>query len=267
MMRRLAWWLILTAVFIFLLAPILIVVVASFNGGAVLSFPPTSFTTHWYYAIKPAFLDALTVSLAVATMSSLIAIAIGVPAALALHRGRFPGRALLNSVCLMPLMVPALVTGVALYQFSLSLWDISGLPLAGTLPGLVIGHLTFGIPFVIRAVLAGHARFDSTLEEAAQNLGASPLQTFWRVTVPVLRPSIVSGGIFAFVMSLDDVPIALFMGGGKATTLPVQIFTTVQFDFGGDVMAIAALIVVVSTALMLVLERLIGLEPFFGSRA
>ena len=115
--------------------------------------------------------------------------------------------------------------------------------LGGTLTGLIVGHLTFGIPFVVRAILAGHARFDYALEEAALNLGATPLQTFWRVTVPVLRPSIVAGGIFAFVMSLDDVPIALFMGGGDATTLPVRIFTTVEFDFGGDVMAVSAVIV------------------------
>ena len=92
------------------------------------------------------------------------------------------------------------------------------------------------------------------------------MQTFWRVTVPVLRPSIISGGIFAFVMSLDDVPIALFMGGGNATTLPVRIFTTVEFDFGGDVMAIAALVVGVSAVLVLVLDRFIGIGELFAAK-
>jgi putative spermidine/putrescine transport system permease protein len=163
-------------------------------------------------------------------------------------------------------MVPALVTGVALYQYSLILWGWTGLGMGGTIFGLVTGHLTFGIPFVIRAVIAGHARFDRALEEAAQNLGASPLVTFWRVTMPVLRPSIVSGGIFAFLMSMDEVPIALFMGGGNSTTLPIRIFTAIEFDFGGDVMAISALIVLVSVALMLVLDRVVELGQFFGSK-
>ena len=162
--------------------------------------------------------------------------------------------------------MPALVTGVALYQYSLTFWDLTHVVLGGTLIGLIVGHLTFGIPFGVRAILAGHARFEHAMEEAALNLGATPLQTFWRVTVPILRPSIVAGGIFAFVMSLDDVPIALFMGGGDATTLPVRIFTTVEFDFGGDVMAIAALIVGASAVLMLLLDRLIGIEQLFGAR-
>ncbi|MFL6798127.1 MAG: ABC transporter permease [Xanthobacteraceae bacterium] len=266
MIRWLAQQIVLIAVFMFLLAPIVVVVIASFNGGPILSFPPGSFTTQWYTLIKPSFLDALYVSLIVASITAIISVILGVPAALAISRGRFPGRGALNSLFLSPLMVPALVTGVALYQYSLTIWDVTRITLGGTIAGLVVGHLTFGIPFVIRAVIAGHARFDFALEEAALNLGATPMRTFWRVTVPVLRPSIISGGIFAFVMSLDDVPIALFMGGGNATTLPVRIFTTVEFDFGGDVMAIAALIVGASAALMLVLDRLVGIVELFGAK-
>jgi putative spermidine/putrescine transport system permease protein len=266
MIRWLALRAALFLAFAFLLAPVCIVIIVSFNGGPVLSFPPTHLTTHWYALIKPEFFAALNVSLIVAGATALLSVALGLPAALALSRGRFPGRDGLNSILLSPLVVPALVTGVALYQFSLTFWDFTNLALGGTLIGLIIGHLTFGIPFSVRAILAGHARFDYALEEAALNLGATPLQTFWRVTVPILRPSIVAGGIFAFVMSLDDVPIALFMGGGDATTLPVRIFTTVEFDFGGEVMAIAALIVGGSVLLMLVLDRLIGLDCLFGAR-
>jgi putative spermidine/putrescine transport system permease protein len=266
MIRWLALRLTLLLVFAFLLAPVLVVVMVSFNGGPVLSFPPAGFTTHWYAEIKPSFFAALEVSLIVAGATALLSVAFGLPAALALIRGRFAGRDALNSILLSPLIVPALVTGVALYQYSLTFWDWTHLMLGGTLLGLIVGHLTFGIPFAVRAILAGHARFDYALEEAALNLGASPLETFWRVTVPILRPSIIAGGVFAFVMSLDDVPIALFMGGGDATTLPVQIFTAVEFDFGGDVMAIAALIVGASAVLMLLLDRLIGLEQLFGAR-
>jgi putative spermidine/putrescine transport system permease protein len=163
-------------------------------------------------------------------------------------------------------MVPTLVTGVALFQFSILLWDISGVAIGGTITGLVIGHLTFAIPLVVRAVVAADARSDHSLEEAAQNLGATPAQTFFHVTLPLLNPGIASGAIFAFLMSFDDVPIALLMGGGNATTLPVKIFTAIEIDFSGEVMAIASLIVLGSTMLMLVLDRTIGLETLFGAK-
>lgn len=251
--------------FVFLLAPLIIVVVSSFSGSAVLAFPPRSFTLSWYEAIQPSFFDGLYISVLVASLTSIISIIIGVPGALSLSRGRFPGRAALNAMCISPLMVPTLVIGVALYQFSISLWSISGLTLGGTVTGLVIGHLTFAIPFVVRAVVAADARSDHSLEEASQNLGATPTQTFFMVTLPLLRSGIVVGGIFAFLMSFDEVPISLLMGGGDATTLPVRIFTAIAINFGGDIMAIASLVVVGSTLLMLVLDRTIGLERFFGA--
>jgi putative spermidine/putrescine transport system permease protein len=250
---------------VFLFAPLVIVVTASFNAGAVLSFPPQSFTTRWYSVIAPSFVDALYISLIVATGTAIVATLVGVPGALALIRGRFPGRQALNVICLSPLMVPSLVTGVALFQFSIVLWDVTRVMVGGTIIGLVMGHLTFGIPFVIRAVIAGHSRFDPSLEEAAQNLGATPFQTFRRVTLPMLGPGIVSGAIFTFLISLDDVPIALFMGG-TTTTLPLKIFTTVEFSFGGDIMALATLVIGGSIVLMLVFDRLVGMESVFGAR-
>jgi putative spermidine/putrescine transport system permease protein len=257
---------ILTATFVFLLAPVVVVVISSFNAVGVLSFPPHSFTTRWYSEIDAGYYQALIVSLKVAVITVLIAVLVGVPGALALARGRFPGRDVLNTICLSPLMVPALVMGVATFQFSLVIWDQFRLTLGGTVAGLVIGHLTFAIPFVVRAVLAGHTRFDHSLEEAAQNLGASPWRTFIRVTLPILRPGIISGAIFAFLISLDEVPIALFMGGGDATTLPVKIFTAMEISFGGDILAVASVIVVVSVVLMFVLDRMIGIERLFATR-
>jgi putative spermidine/putrescine transport system permease protein len=257
---------VLAATFLFLLAPIVIVVVSSFSAIGVLSFPPQSFTTRWYSEIDPAYYRALVVSLFTATITVVIALGVGIPGALALARGRFPGRDALNAICLSPLMVPALVMGVATFQFSLVIWDWSHITLGGTIPGLVIGHLTFAIPFVVRAVLAGHTRFDYSIEEAAQNLGASPWRTFFHVTLPILRPGVASGAIFAFLISLDEVPISLFMGGGDATTLPVKIFTAMEISFGGDILAVASVIVVVSVLLMLALDRVVGLERLFATR-
>ena len=160
MIRWLALRAALFLAFAFLLAPVCIVIIVSFNGGPVLSFPPTHFTTHWYALIKPEFFAALNVSLIVAGATALLSVALGLPAALALSRGRFPGRDGLNSILLSPLVVPALVTGVALYQFSLTFWDFTNLALGGTLIGLIIGHLTFGIPFSVRGESRrrGHAQ-------------------------------------------------------------------------------------------------------------
>jgi putative spermidine/putrescine transport system permease protein len=256
----------LTAAFVFLMAPIVVVVVSSFNAVGVLSFPPQSFSTRWYSEIDPTYYRALTVSLVVATITVMIAVLVGVPGALALARGRFPGRDALNAICLSPLMVPGLVMGVAVFQFSLVIWDHFRLTLGGTIAGLVIGHLTFAVPFVVRAVLAGHTRFDHSIEEAAQNLGASPWRTFVHITLPILRPGIASGAIFAFLISLDEVPIALFMGGGDATTLPVKLFTAMEISFGGDILAVASIIVIISAVLMIVLDRVIGIERLFATR-
>ncbi|MCC6887675.1 MAG: ABC transporter permease [Hyphomicrobiales bacterium] len=256
----------LALTFVFLLAPIVVVVVSSFNGVGVLSFPPQAFTTRWYFQIDPGYYHALYVSLVVAAITVTIAVLVGVPGALALARGSFPGRDLLNSICLSPLMVPALVMGVAAFQFSLLIWDTFRIALGGSIAGIVIGHLTFAIPFVVRSVLASHTRYDFSIEEAAQSLGASPVQTFFHITLPILRPGIASGAIFAFLISLDEVPIALFMGGADATTLPVKIFTAMEIQFGGDILAVASIIVVASIVLMFALDRVVGLERLFASR-
>ncbi len=252
-------------VFFFLLLPLAMVVVTSFSANAVLAFPPTEFTLKWYGAISREFWEALKVSLIVSTGTTILATVVGTMAALALVRGRMPGKALLGALCMSPLMVPSLVIGVAAFQFAGQIWDITGLSLVGTIPGLILAQSAFTIPFVIRSAVAGQAHFDAAIEEAAINLGATPLQTFFRVTLPILVPGIVSGAVFAFVMSFDDVPVALFVGGGDAMTFPVKIYTSVEFNFDADLMAISTLVVGCSLAVMLILDRLIGVDKFFGA--
>ena len=252
-------------VYVFLLLPIVYVVISSFNETSLLTFPPQSFTLRWYTKISGGFVQALKVSMIVALATSLIATVLGLGIALALARGRFLGRRVLSVFALSPLMVPHLVIGVALFQFSLLFWDWTAIGLAGSIAGLIIGHTTFSIPFVVRAIVVGHALFDTALEEAALTLGATPWQTFLRITLPVLMPGVISGAIFAFIVSFDDVPVALFMGGGNATTLPVKIFTSIEFSLTPDVMAVSALIIYASLGLMIVIERTLGLERFFGA--
>lgn len=252
----------IAAVFVFLLLPILAVVVSSFSTSGALIFPPTGFTTAWYRSIGGGYIDALKVSLVVAAGTTALATLVGTPAALALARGRFPLRDALATFCLSPLMVSTLVIAVAAFQFTLVLWDVFGLSLAGTKIGLILGQSAFTIPFVVRAVVAAQANFDVSLEEAAQSLGAGPIETFFKVTLPILLPGVISGAVFAFVMSFDDIAVALFVGGGDAVTLPVKIYTAVEFNFDADIMAISTLVTLASLLIMLGLDRLTGIEKF-----
>lgn len=250
----------------FLLLPVLMTGWSSVATSPMLTFPPRGFTLDWYQAIPGEFVNALKVSLEVGLVTTVVATLVGVPAALAIARGRFPGRALISLFCLSPLMVPTLVIGVASFQFWAQASEVVGFNPGGTLWGIALAQAAFTVPYVVRAALIGQANFDPSLEEAALGLGASPARVFFKITLPLLMPGITSGAIFAFLMSLDDVPVALFMGGGAATTLPVKIFTSIQFSLAPYIMAVATLLMTVSLILMLALDRSFGLDKFFGIR-
>lgn len=244
----------------FLLLPLVVVVLASFNDGPVLSFPPPAFTARWYGEISDEFWASVLLSLRIATTNMILATLVGVPTALALVRSSLPGKTALNALCLSPLMVPSLVIAVSSYQFAVAVFDLTGINYIGTETGIVIGHCALGIPFVIRAVIAGQAHSDHSIEEAARGLGAGAAETFIRITLPLLAPSILSGAIFAFLVSFEDLAISLFMGGTGTPTLPVQIYSTVEFSLGADVMAISAIVIFASFAVLLAVNRLIGIE-------
>ncbi|RDJ22427.1 ABC transporter permease [Bosea caraganae] len=265
MIGRLALRLAVAAVLLFLLAPLVVVVVASFSDGPVMAFPPASYTTRWYAAISDEFWQAAWRSSVLATVSMVVAVVVGTPAGITLARGEFRGKAAISAFCLSPLMVPALVLAVASYQLSVVMFDLTGTTYAGSFGGLVLGHIALTIPFVIRAVIVGHTHLDASLEEAARGLGAGPFQTLRLVTLPQLGPSILSGGVFAFAASFEDLPISLFLGGGDAPTLPVQIYSTVEFNLGADLMAISSVIIAASFAVLFILERVVGVEKVINA--
>jgi len=252
-------------VFAFLLLPLVAVVVSSFASTPVMVFPPSGFTTQWYGQIPGEFYQAAWTSLIVATGTAVLSVLVGTPTALGLARGELPGHATINALMLSPLMVPTLVIAVAAFQFTKVVWQMSGVALDDTIPGLILAQSAFTIPFVLRSVIAGHANFDRTLEEASQNLGATPWQTFRRVTLPLLAPGIASGAIFAFLMSFDDLPVALFLSGGSVTTLPVKLFTSIEFSLDIWIMAVASMVIGVSLVLMVILDRTIGCDKFVGA--
>lgn len=264
-MGRIALVGVVAGVFCFLLLPLVMVVAASFSAGAPLAFPPPGFTTQWYRSIPGDFLDALKMSLFVGGGATLISTVVGTLAALGLQRGAIPGRKMLATLCLSPLMVPTLVIGVAGFQFTLVIWDAFGISMLDSPIGIMLGHSAFAVPFVIRSAVAAQSLYDMSLEEAALNLGASPTQTFFKVTLPLLMPGIAAGAIFAFLASFDDVPVALFLGGTGTVTLPVKIFTSIEFSFDASIMAIATIVIAGSMALMIAIDRLIGIEKILGS--
>jgi putative spermidine/putrescine transport system permease protein len=177
-------------VFVFMLLPILYVVLSSFADSASVSFPPKALSLHWYGAIEPSFWAALRLSLIVAGITTVIAAALGTGIALAIARWRGPGRTAFSAFSLSPLMIPPLVIGAALLQFSITFWGWTGFGLMGTWSGIIAGHVALTIPLVIRSVLAAHAHFDASIEEAALNLGATPRQAFFHVTIRGLMPGI-----------------------------------------------------------------------------
>ncbi|NPT39121.1 ABC transporter permease [Paraburkholderia xenovorans] len=254
------------AVPVFLLLPFVGIVIASFSRGGALSFASGDWTLHWYRAIAPGYYDALRYSVAVGAGTTLLSAVLGVPLALTIARARHRLTAWLSAVCLAPLAVPTIVIAVAGFKFLLRVSDWHDLGLVGTPAAIVLLQTVFTLPLVVRAVVANFAHYDNALDEAAQNLGATPRQVFWRVTVPLILPGIAAGMLFALVMSFDDVVVAWFLGDPGTPTLPVKLFNALEVDFDNAVTALSTLIVGFWALLMLLAQRFLRLDRFLAPR-
>ena len=244
------------AILMFLLAPIAVIAVFALNPTPYIQFPPVGVTGRWFtkFWATPAFTDSLWLSLGVAFATVLLAMAIGGAAALALARGRLPGARILTALFLTPLMLPAILTGLALFQLLLALGI--GRPVWA----LVVGHTIVAIPYVIRTTLAVLADFDRRIEEAASVLGAPPGRVFWEVTLPLIRPGVFAGGVFAFITSFDQFPISLFLVTPGSETLPVVMFNYMKFDLDGTIAAASMVSILLALAVVLTIDRLVGLR-------
>ena len=262
---------VLGAVLVFLLAPVVVVVLASFDGGdpvagrAFLNFPPSSLSLQWYFSIQPRLFHSLWISFLVACFAAGIGTVIGVPAALGLVRGNLPGKTLLSALFRAPLQIPFIVIGVAFLQTYYLLGDALGLRLTGSFLALAIGHLFVATPYVIGSVGSVLFRFNPNLEEAALSLGASRWRAFRRVTLPIIMPGIYAGALFAFMVSFGDVPISLFLASPKYATLPLEIFHSMEFDFDAAVLAISTLIVFASLVILWLIQKSVGLDVMLRS--
>jgi putative spermidine/putrescine transport system permease protein len=247
MQERLSLWRIalniaVTIVFLFLLLPSVITAVIAFGDSNEIIFPPSNYSLNLFrrFFTEEGWLASTWLSLRIAVLTTFLSLLLGVPAAYALTRGSFAGRRILALFLLSPIMVPHIAIALGLYIYFIRI----GLSHGGL--RLVFAHLTATIPFVIVTASAGLKQIDPALERAATVMGASRLTVLRRVTLPLLMPSIVASGLFAFLISFDEVVISWFVARAGDTTLPVKMFSSIQFEVSPVLAAIATMLTALS---------------------
>ena len=254
---KLGWWAVrcfCVLVLGFLLAPILVVIPLSFSDSSFLAYPIPAWSLKWYRNLfeSSEWGRAARNSFIVAPAATVVATALGTLAAVGLSRTDFRFKGLLMAVLISPMVVPIVVIGVATYLY------FAPIGLADTYFGLIVVHAALGAPFVLTTVLATLASFNHNLLRASLSLGETPFNTFWRITLPIIAPGVISGALFAFATSFDEVVVTLFLAGPDQVTLPRQMFTGIRENISPTIAAVATLLIVFTTVLLLVLEWLRG---------
>lgn len=234
-------------VFLFLYLPIFYVIIFSFNTSK-LNITFDSFTFQWYgtFFKNRTLMEALINTLIVGFLSTIVSTIIGTIGAIGLSKYKFRGKELIDKLLYIPIVIPEVVLGIAL----LSIYSMISMPLG--LLSITLSHITFSIPFVVITVRARLAGFDKFLEEAAMDLGANRIVTFWRVTLPIILPGVLSGAMLAFSLSIDDVVISFFTSGPGSTTLPLKIFSMVKTGVTPEVNALSTVIMLVTIIIIVI---------------
>jgi putative spermidine/putrescine transport system permease protein len=246
------WLAVLAGVVLFyLIFPIFVIVPVSFSSARYLTFPPPGFSLRWYRGFFGAaqWTGAAWLSIWVGCAVTALSCLLGTPAAFGLVRGRFRGRRLLNGFILSPIIVPGIIVAIGIY-FAYARLGLIGHPYA-----LVLAHTCLAVPFVVINVSAALYGFDERLEQAAMSLGATPWATFRQVTLPLIRPGILAGAVFAFITSFDELLVALFVSG-STMTLPRMMWQSLREDIDPTIAAVSTLLIALSSALLLAVELL-----------
>jgi putative spermidine/putrescine transport system permease protein len=240
----------------FIILPIAAVVVVSFSQAAFIAFPMHGFSLRWYVRMLnyQPFVDALTTSIELALSSAVLGAALGCPAALSLARSSSAGAGLLANLLLSPISVPAIVLGFALLYF------LSALSFGLSFGALLVAHTVVAIPYVVRTVLATYRSVPASLEESASVLGATRWQVLWHVTLPMIRPGIFAGAMFAVLTSLDNLPLSFFFGTASVNTLPVVMLSYMQNNFDPSIAAISVVQMLIALTSLIVLDRVYGIQ-------
>jgi len=259
------------AIFTFLITPILVVMPLSFNAQdfftftpEMLAFDPAGYSLKHYrdFFNNDDWQNAVRNSVQIAPMATLLSVTFGTLAAIGLSQPHVPFRRAIMAILISPMIVPLIISAAGMYFF------YSRIGLQGTYIGVVLAHAALGIPFVIITVTATLVGFDNSLTRAAANMGADPVRTFFKVQMPLILPGVISGGLFAFITSFDEVVVVLFVGSAGQKTLPWQMFTGLREQISPTILAVATLLVLISVMLLTTLEllrrrseRLRGMSP------
>ena len=246
-------------VLFFLILPILVIVPLSFNDQpyftfteGMLAFDANAYSLRWYAAIleNPNWLLAIRNSFIVGILATIVATVLGTVAAVGLASSDMPFRRIVTALMLSPMIVPLIIIAAGMFFF------YTRFGLVGTFPGLIVAHAALGVPFVIVTVTATLSGFDRGLYNAGLSLGTGPVRTFFRVVFPLVRPGVISGALFAFVTSFDEVVLVLFLAGPDQRTIPRQMFSGLREQINPTILAVATLLILVSICLLIAIELL-----------
>jgi putative spermidine/putrescine transport system permease protein len=253
-----AWaaWAIAAVAVVFLLTPLIVTVAVSFGASSVFTLPPPDWSLRWYarLAATKGLVPSLLTSVQIAGLSTLVALVLGTLCAIALVRGRFPGREAIATFLVSPLMLPGLVIGIAMLQ------GFRALGLRGVWTSLLVAHVVIAMPYVVRTVLGALSLFDFSLIDAARTLGCSYLQALRKVLVPALAPAFLTSGMFAFLASMDNYPISIFFTDAWTKTLPIQMLQYVEESPDPTIAAISTGLILLAVLALFIGDRLVGLR-------
>jgi putative spermidine/putrescine transport system permease protein len=235
---------------LYLILPILIVFPMSFSSAEFLTFPPPGFSLKWFqrYFSDASWLQPTYVSFQIALMVMMLSTILGTMAAMALVRSRFWGKATANTLILAPMIIPVIIISIALYSF------FAKIGIIGTRTGLVFGHTMLCVPFVVITVSASLKGFDETLEKAAMICGATRLKAFLQVTFPIIRPGMIAGALFAFIISFDEIVISMFLCGIETRTLPLKMWEGIRMEISPVIAAVSTLLICLSVVLLIIVD-------------
>jgi len=250
---------------LFVVTPLAAVIWVSVFSNKIISLPPQGYTLDWYANAwrLENFREGFLLSLKVSLLSTLLGMLVAVPASLALVRGRLPGRAAIGTLLLSPMLIPGVVAGSALYVYYIQFEILTNVQLASTFPGLVAAHTVLTIPWVVRLVTASLSGLNESVEEAALNLGARPAAVLWHVTLPMIRPGLVAGALFSFIVSFTDLEKSIFLIGPGSTTLPIAIVNYLEWNLDPTIAAVATVQILIIGVALVVSDRYVKLSRVF----
>ena len=256
------WWILARTIlawvgYLFLLLPSLIIIPISFGGGQELTFPPTSFSLDLFrqFFADPGWWGTAVQSAIVASVTTILALIVGLPATYAFARTRFRGSKLLELLAMSPMLVPVIVLGLGMYI------HLAALQLVNTTFGLVMAHTVIVIPFMIVSVSSGLRHIDPALETVAMLMGASQWRIYLEVVLPQIRTSVIVGALFAFLISFDEIVVAYFITGPESTTLPVKMYSAIRWEISPVLAAVSTLLTILSLVVCLAIMALQPQEP------